>query len=419
MKSLQELINDADDIQKRLTQHKVDLYEYAESLNENHVVDIDRLMMKASHCKIERHILQDIDDEYVIGAYLQLLLSVAQVNVTDDNGENHPILYACRIAAALPKIPDMKMALKKSTILAEREISENTDSLIQHKLADIFIFDALMLMCTYDTKDEGRLEYIAELAMLLGITENALNEILMIVQAATNLDIKLDCAFQFINIDAFIGVLQQFRGKIDIHIETYDYFIESHVKPISATSCNLNLSTIQNKKYVELYNILFDSKSDNRHQRIYINHCDYVYITNCIYKNCLEHVINISNCNEVLIRETRFKDIEVHGAKLTACLMLVQNINTVCIDSCIFDNVAQFEVSGDVDEGRYNNTGIIMIAQNVSSMSVINSSFSDCYIKYFDNGIVTKYFIKKLLYGLESDEVKYLDCKFHNSCELI
>jgi len=218
--------------------------------------------------------------------------------------------------------------------------------------------------------------------------------------------------FQFINFDSFFNVFYQLQGRVDMHIETNDYFIESYVSPLSAEQCNLSRSTIRQKKYVILSNIIFT-------QRNYIQNCKQVYINNCVYKNCQECVLLISDCNKVTIKETLFKDIDVHGIKLTACLMLVQNTACISFEFCNFDNVAQFESKTNANEGCYNNTGIIMIARNVSKVNVQNSSFYNCRVKYFESGHVTEYFTKKLLYGLKSDEVEYENCKFNNSCVLI
>lgn len=396
MKSLQELINDADDIQKRLAQHKIDLYEYAESLKENHAaVDIDRLMMKASHCKIERYILQDIDDEYVIGAYLQLLLSVAQVNVNDDNGENHPILYACRIAAALPKIPDMNMLFQSSMILDEKGISDCVDVLIQHKLTDIFVFDALVLTCSYDTGNERKLEYIAELAALMNIGENMMNEILIIVDGVVGSSRDLEHNFEYIEFEKFIHIFHNLKNNTNINISSNHYLLMSYVKQTKAKFDKKN-SMFASKKYILLNNVVFDYKTNAISDEpivIEICNCDKVSILNSSFENttirlCDSKDIRIENssfinlkrsaividdCGEISILSSSFENVTIEKNDrisedgMYSALIALRKAGTMLICDCNFKNIVSF-----------NGTSIILFSWASKDIIVNNSSFINC-----------------------------------------
>lgn len=422
MKSLQELINDADDIQKRLAQHKVDLYEYAESLNENHVVDIDKLMMKASHCKIEHHILQDINDDYVIGSYLQLLLSVAQVNITDDKGENHPALYACRIAAVLPKIPDMRMQLQSSMILDEKGISDCVDNLMQHELVDIFIFDALMMVCLYDKGNEEKLEYIAELATFAGIITKRMNEILMFVETVTSEKKELRYNFNFINIEPFLKIV---LGKMDVIINSDRYEIISYLKPTLYERSGLT----KKKDIVLFQNLTFNmpKKSDSRKNMMCFESCNKVQICDCFWKgqevrlNFYDPILTFTGCREVILKKAEFCNLNIIGDyrhNYRNSLIIVDNNSNALIESCTFNNIQSFG-----SEGEPNNYGIIIDGKN-SRVTFLNLFFHDCYelmdVAHFSVRMdIRKLFSRKLVYIENGEVFNNGNCKLENSCELL
>lgn len=374
MKSLQELINDADDIQKRLAQHKIDLYEYAESLNENHVaVDIDKLMAKASHCKIEHHILQDINDEYVINAYLQLLLSVAQVNITDDKGENHPALYACRIAAALPKIPDMNMLFQSSMILDGKGISDCVDVLFQYKLVEILFFDALVLTCSYDTGNERKLEYIAELAALMNIDKNTINEILIIVEVAVDRSRDLVHKFEHIKIEKFIHIFYHLQNNININVSDNDYLLMSYIKQ-TKVKADWNNGLLTAKNFISLRNVMFDYKENapSDEPLLFCNNND-VHIDNCSFVNAKRTAIEVDDCKKFLLQNSLFENATISRRGMTSrdsmygSLLALRKVSNLNIYGCNFRNI----ISVDSDN-------VIVFCWTAEEILIENSSFIDC-----------------------------------------
>ena len=374
MKSLQELINDADDIQKRLAQHKVDLYEYAESLNENHVaVDIDKLMVKASHCKIERHILQDNNDDFVISAYLQLLLSVAQVNITNDKGENHPVLYACRIAVALPKIPDMNMLFQSSMILDEKGIGNCVDVLSQHKLAEIFVFDALMMTCSYDTGNERKFEYIAELATLMNIDKNTINEILIIVETAVARKKDLEHNFEYIKIESFIHIFNNLQNNSNINVSDNNYLLMSYIKK-TKVKVDWNNGMLTARKFILLRNVMFDYRENapSDEPLLFCNNND-VHIDNCSFVNAKRSSIEIADCKKFLIQNSLFENATISKRGMTSsdsmygALLALRKVGILTIYGCNFRNIT----SVDSDD-------VIVFCWTAEEIIIENSSFIDC-----------------------------------------
>lgn len=431
MKSLQELINDADDIQKRLTQHKVDLYEYAESLNENHVVDIDKLMMKASHCKIEHHILQDINDDYVIGSYLQLLLSVAQVNIIGDKGEYHPALYACRIAAALPKFLDMNMLFQSSMILDEKGISGCVDVLLQHKLAEIFVFDALVLTCSYDTGNEGKFSYIADLAALFAMEKEQIDEILILVTTVVMEQEKLEYNFEFIDLEQFIFVLLCIKNKTDININSKRFFVWSfrNLKEL-AINPNKQKFSIEGYQIIFLHNItVFVTESDFNnqvHPQLTVKNFEQLFIFNCdydkekspfAYTGLYAPTLNLENGEKVTISNCHFMN---YTSIIPHSSIQCKNVNSFHIQSCSFMNLDCYLSDSERDISK--TYGFILNNSNVKKVAICDSSFIDCRISRSDGPPETNYkrfFLDgKLILNNCVDEIKTENCIVENSCNL-
>lgn len=140
-------------------------------------LDITNIMRRAAHSPLTGHPLTHCADSLGIEAYLVLLSAVAMTQVKADI-EDHPVLYPCRVAAALA---DGKKAMegyfRKALLLEEETIHQYIETIADDQLEEAFVLDAMLMTLLYDKGNTAKLEFIAELAALLNITEAHLAEL--------------------------------------------------------------------------------------------------------------------------------------------------------------------------------------------------------------------------------------------------
>lgn len=156
-------------------------------------LDITNIMRRAAHFPLTGHPLTRCADSLGIEAYLVLLSAVAMTQVKADI-EDHPVLYPCRVAAALA---DGKKAMEgyfqKALFLEEKTIHQYVETIADCQLEEAFVLDAMHMTLLYDKGNTAKLAFIAELAVLLNITEAHLAELVEMAKSiveATSLNRK-------------------------------------------------------------------------------------------------------------------------------------------------------------------------------------------------------------------------------------
>lgn len=140
-------------------------------------LDISNIMRRAAHSPLTSHPLTRCADSLGIEAYLVLLSAVAMTQVKADI-ENHPVLYPCRVAVALADgKKEMEGYFQKALFLEEKTIHQYVETIADCQLEEVFILDAMLMTLLYDKGNTAKLEFIAELAALLNITEAHLTEL--------------------------------------------------------------------------------------------------------------------------------------------------------------------------------------------------------------------------------------------------
>ena len=127
MKTVQELIRDADSLNK---------------------------LMATTH-ETQNHLLATIDDEYAQDVYLTLLMSVAETAGQFDETKDNPLAYVCKIATELSVTPDMQEIFRRSLLIDEKILNDYSVTLKQHNLQNLLLFDALTMQILY-AKDAAR-----------------------------------------------------------------------------------------------------------------------------------------------------------------------------------------------------------------------------------------------------------------------
>ena len=156
-------------------------------------LDITNIMRRAAHSPLTDHPLTRCADSLGIEAYLVLLSAVAMTQVKADI-EDHPVLYPCRVAAALA---DGKKAMEgyfqKALFLEEKTIHQYVETIADCQLEESFVLDAMLMTLLYDKGNTAKLAFIAALAALLNITEAHLAELVEMAKSiveATSLNRK-------------------------------------------------------------------------------------------------------------------------------------------------------------------------------------------------------------------------------------
>lgn len=156
-------------------------------------LDISNIMRRAAHSPLTSHPLTRCADSLGIEAYLVLLSAVAMTQVKADI-ENHPVLYPCRVAVALADgKKEMEGYFQKALFLEEKTIHQYVETIADCQLEEVFILDAMLMTLLYDKGNTAKLEFIAELAALLNITEAHLTELVEMAKSiveATSLNRK-------------------------------------------------------------------------------------------------------------------------------------------------------------------------------------------------------------------------------------
>ena len=187
--------------------------------------DMSKLMQRARSNRLDNHILKDVSDNFVKRAYLVLLMSIAQVNPT----KSASLLYPCRIALACNQESNMDEYLKESLTLGEKEFTDyvrvltGSEEVYMTDFRNIFIFDALSMICIHDAGNEEKFTYVAALAAILNLTRDYLEEIIFLVKAyLENQDIFHVCLKNF-NLDNFYYVFKESNYIVEFgqYIEFY------------------------------------------------------------------------------------------------------------------------------------------------------------------------------------------------------
>lgn len=140
-------------------------------------LDITNIMRRAAHFPLTGHPLTRCADTMGIEAYLVLLSAVAMTQVKAGI-EDHPVLYPCKVAAALANGKKaMEGYFQKALFLEEKTIHQYVETIADCQLEEAFVLDALLMTLLYDQGNTAKLEFIAELAALLNITEAHLTEL--------------------------------------------------------------------------------------------------------------------------------------------------------------------------------------------------------------------------------------------------
>ena len=276
MKTVQELIRDADSLNK---------------------------FMASTH-ETQTHLISTIDDEYAQDVYLTLLMSVAETAGQFDETRNNPLAYVCKIAAELPVTPDMQEIFRRSLLIDEKILNDYSVTLKQHNLQNLLLFDALTMQILYAKDATQMSEYIAGLANIFGTGTNGLSEILLIVKAVINREKNFSHKFQHINCFEFVPYL--LLNCKNLVVEAADVFL-------------MDFETERDVKNDSLYPLTLSEIANIKKNR--------VIILNATHKSSSVLLLDDWKAKEILFLNCRFEN----------CGGIYSTNTTVKFLSCSFD----------------------------------------------------------------------------------
>ena len=325
-------------------------------------------MAQASDNKAENHLPAKIDDVYAQEVYLTLLISVAEAaGKFDENAEN-PIIYVCKIAAALDKTPDMQEVLRRSLLIDEKVLTDYAVTLNQHGLQNLFLFDALTMMTIYAKDNSEVLTYITGIAEIFGTGKHGLQEISIIVKCTLNGQNGFEHKFDKINCFELLPYIR--KNCKNIFIDAPDIFFADFENLTDFNDRFEHILTLTNKKLVYFRNIYLHDKKFSCH----ISETENVEIDSCKFEK---------------LTEDKIFEFEVNGDSYTfpdeIRLFTFEKIQTINITHCEFfdmiSNLIDYRNSSEVFFTGYRARGILMWTHTADEFNLHKCNFKNCFFR--------------------------------------
>lgn len=251
MKTLEELLEETKQIQSLVTNLHGEISEMIHAKEEQGKdVDFASILRTAERHPIKPHPLGE-KDAHTVEAYLTLLLSVAAHGTSPETQDN-PLVYPCRIAAALRPAPDMELLFKRSLILDEKAVNEALTAVEREHLVDLFVLDSLRLIELYDRGNLQKIEYVSDLAALMNVSMVRMNDLLEILKASLEEWGILAAEFQEVEFFPFLKYLSFkkyfVRTQTEILIGGRDGVEDQEIK---------EFFPLQQRKRISLENVRF------------------------------------------------------------------------------------------------------------------------------------------------------------------
>lgn len=395
MKTVIDLIQEVKTLQASFTDVCRDLTEWEAAKQQPVEVNIENFMRKGSCFPIQGHALSQVQEPLVQEAYLTLLLAVAE----KDAGlqlEEHPLLYPCRVAAALPSQPDLELYFKKSLLLDTHSIYQYVDSIRTHQLEEVFLVDSLLLTSLYDKGNKGKLEFIADLAALWSVSSEKLEELILIVQASLQRTpysgtISGNSAHQFFQ--KFLPYLKScmllsISFPESFYCTTFDKTVE--LTPELEHTLSKQWALIKEKKEVLLKDVWFIRKETQEEAKIFaqldtdgfnrlagvfsFSNIEKLSIVNCQFDHFLRPLFIANWIKKIEITKSSFTNF--HGR----VFRIEESTDSLIISQSTFSK-CQLDLRGCdyINSGEYPN-GCIGDVKGLRAFKLVNCQFDSCYL---------------------------------------
>lgn len=370
MKTITELKDDAKAIEKQANAmfHELEELQKAERHRDD-VPDIMEWLDYANKHPLTGHGLVKRKDTALASAYLSLLFSVAMCQISPA-GKISPLLHPCSIAAALKNKINTELIFKQALSLDDITIRRYCDLLRETQLDSLFILDVLILTGRYEDKNHSKLEYIADLAAIMEISKVKMNEILLAAKA-------------IIEESEFVGKL------LEVPFEDFYYYLESCPAKIIETSNKFMAVSNTSFTWKEAFNSKFDFTNKEevtfnniqfpaRNTRYRFDNIERLSFDNCNFSGFRNGVFQADNIDDVSISDCSFSEcvLSIKSKEVLSGYMYTND-----------DIVKELKIRATRSRvvGKINTdweTGIIGRLNEVTSLSISNTSFNNCYGEY-------------------------------------
>lgn len=395
MKTVIDLIQEVKTLQASFTDVCRDLTEWEASQYQPVEVNIKDFMHKGSCFPIQGHALSQVQEPLVQEAYLTLLLAVAE----KDAGlqlEEHPLLYPCRVAAALPSQPDLELYFKKSLLLDTHSIYQYVDSIRTHQLEEVFLVDSLLLTSLYDKGNKGKLEFIADLAALWSVSSEKLEELLLIVQASLqeeNIfchDFRELCASAFHKCIPYLKTCTLLSAVFPASFYCTTFGKTMELTPELEHTLSKQWASIKEKKEVLLKDVRFIRKETQEEAKIFakldtdgfnrlagifsFSNIEKLSIVDCQFHHFLRPLFTASWVKKIEITQSSFTDF--HGR----VFRIEESTDSLTISQSTFSKCLLDLKACDCNQrGNYPN-GCIGDVKGLRAFKSVECQFDSCYL---------------------------------------
>ena len=372
MKTITELRDDAKALEKQAKAMFDELGELQKAeRHRDDVPDIMKWLDYANKHPLTGHGLVKRKDIALASAYLSLLFSVAMCQISPA-GKISPLVHPCSIAASLKNKINTELIFKKSLSLNEIAIRKYCDLLREAEMDSLFILDALILTGRYEDKNHSKLEYIADLAAIMEISQVKMREILVAAKAVIE---EGDFVGKLLEVpfEDFYYYLESCPAKI---IETSNKFMAVSDKPFTWKEAFNSKFDFTNKEEVSFYNIQFPA----RNTRYSFANIERLAFDNCNFSGFRNGVFQADNIDDVSISDCSFSEC-VLSIKSKEVLSVSRHANDDDIVKELKSRATRSRVGGEKINTDWE-TGIIGRLNEVTSLSISNTSFNNCYGEY-------------------------------------
>lgn len=396
MKTVIDLIQKVKTLQASFTDVCRDLTEWEASQHQPVEVNIKDFMRKGFCFPIQGHALSQVQEPLVQEAYLTLLLAVAE----KDAGlqlEKHPVLYPCRVAAALPSQPDLELYFKKSLLLDTHSIyqCQYVESIRTHQLEEVFLVDSLLLTSLYDKGNNGKLEFIADLAALWSVSSEKLEELLLIVQVSLQKENIFCHDFRELCVSAFHKCMPYLRACTLLSISFPDsFYCTTFGKMVELTpelehTLSKQWASIKEKKKALLKDVRFIRKETQEEAKIFakldtdgfnrlaavfsFSDIDKLSIVNCQFDHFLRPLFTAGEIMDIEITQSSFTDF--HGR----VFRIEENTDSLVISQSTFLK-CQLDLRWYSDHNFAYPNGCIGNVKGLHAFKSTECRFDSCYL---------------------------------------
>lgn len=377
MKTLEDLLKETEQLQS-LAKMAANLHgEISEMIHakeeQEKNVDFASILRTAERHPITPHPL-DGKDAHALESYLTLLLSVA-AHGTSPDVEDNPLVYPFRIATALRPAPNMELLFKRSLILDEKAVNEAIAAVEREQLVNFFVLDALRMIELYDHGNLQKMEYVSDIAALMSVSKEQMEELLVILKASIEENERLVAHFHKIDFSIFLPFLL-----------VKEYFVETPNEIMIKNNGGIEwkdvitLLPIRKKRNVVFNNIHFQGKISP----MKFSDITKLEIIGCSFEEFYKGVFCVNESQLLKIKNSRFKN----------CTRWLKK------------EVGTFPKPNQTD-------GVIGILKNVKKLQVESCIFNNCFVR-FDGTRYEDHTHYNLFQSAETKSIK--ECKSENSC---